>query len=136
MVSTNPDNFNQKVRDRYFALRENIFSADSLVNRYRSYYNKVKNCGADNREERRWSGDEDIAFLPLDFDEEIDYIEDWLRHRLEVTDEFFNNPRTGIGGITMQPEVDDVLYNPMGLKVNDGYKGIVITKNGKKYLKK
>ena len=136
LVSTNPDNFNQKVRDRYFALRENIFSADSLVNRYRAYFDKVKYCGAANREERRWSGDEDIAFLTLNFDDEIDYIEDWLRHRLEVTDEFFNNPRTGIGGITMQPEVDDVLYNPMGLKVNDGYKGIVITKNGRKYLKK
>ena len=136
LVSTNPDNFNQKVHDRYFALRENIFSADSLVNRYRSYYNKVKNCGAADREERRWSGDEDIAFLALDFEKEIDYIEDWLRHRLDVTDEFFNNPRTGVESITILPDDDDVLYTPMGLKVNDDYKGIVITKKGKKYLKK
>ena len=136
MVSINPDNFNQKVHDRYFGLRKNIFSTDSLVNRYHSYYEKVKYCGAADREERRWSGDSDIANLTLDFDQEIDYIEDWLRHRLDVLDEFFNNPRTGIDNITMQPLDNEILYTPIGLKVNDRYKGLVITRSGRKYFKK
>lgn len=136
MVNLDPDDFNQKVRDRYFGLRENIFSADSLVNRYRSCYNMVKNCGAACREERRWSGDSDIAGLTLDFDQEIDYIEDWLRHRLEVLDKYFNHPVAELGNTSLQPEEKDACYTPLGLRVNKTYKGLVITKNGKKYFKK
>ncbi|MBO4851435.1 MAG: CotH kinase family protein [Prevotella sp.] len=136
MMCLNPDDFNQKVRDRYFKLREGIFSADSLVARYRSYYDKIHRCGADKREERRWSGDSDIAGLTLDFESEIEYIEDWLRHRLDVIDEFFTNPRTGMRNIRMQPGKDDALYTPLGLRVNEAYKGLVISKNGRKYIRR
>ena len=136
LMCLNPDNYNQKVRDRYFSLREDIFSADSLVSRYRSYYEKLKHCGADKREERRWSGDSDIAGLTLDFEQEMAYIEEWLRLRLDVLDEFFTNPRTAVKGIRMFPGKDDVLYTPMGQRVNGTYKGLVVSKGGRKYIRR
>lgn len=136
LMCLNPDNYNQKVRDRYFSLREDIFSADSLVSRYRSYYDKLKRSGADKREERRWSGDSDIGNLTLDFEQEMAYIEEWLKLRLDVTDEFFTNPRTAVKKISIYPPKDDALYTPMGQRVNGTYKGLVISKGGRKYFRR
>ena len=64
------------------------------------------------------------------------YIEEWLRLRLDVLDEFFTNPRTAVKGIRMFPGMDDVLYTPMGQRVNGTYKGLVVSKGGRKYIRR
>lgn len=135
LFETNAGNYRQKVVDRYLELRKTYFSLEYLTNIFRHYYDLVKDSGAATREEKRWSGDSDISFLSLNFEEEYAYIIDWLMHRLEYLDLAFSQDFVN--------EITDVVnnmgheyrYTPSGIQVNQSYKGIVII-NGKKYLVK
>lgn len=131
----NPDGFLQTVADRYRQLRtEGALQTDSLKDRYRRYYQLVHDCGADLREEHRWSGDTDIAGLDLNFAEEIAYIEDWLEHRLPLLDVYFANP-TNVKDVTGERNAaEPEYYNLAGQKVSALYQGIIIAK-GRKSLR-
>ena len=131
----NPDGFLQTVADRYRQLRtEGALQTDSLKGRYRRYYQLVHGCGADLREEHRWSGDTDIAGLDLNFAEEIAYIEDWLEHRLPLLDVYFADPTT-VKDVTGERNVaEPEYYNLAGQKVSAQYQGIIIAR-GRKSLR-
>ena len=130
-----PDGFLQTVADRYRQLRtEGALQTDSLKDRYRRYYQLVHGCGADLREEHRWSGDTDITGLDLNFAEEIAYIEDWLEHRLPLLDVYFANPTT-VKDVTGERNVaEPEYYNLAGQKVSAQYQGIIIAR-GRKSLR-
>lgn len=72
--------------NRYWKLRETIFDPDSLVARYTAIYDRLDACGALSREAVRWSDTGDIAHRMLEFDEEFDYLCDWLRRRIAFLD--------------------------------------------------
>ena len=78
--------FNRMVVNRYWQLRETILQPDSLVARYGAIYNRLENCGALGREASRWSDTGDIAHRFLVFDEEYEYLCDWLRRRIAYLD--------------------------------------------------
>ena len=84
--NTNADNFNQRVRLRYRDLRETFLKTDAILDRFRKQLGEFKTCGADQREYERWSGDTDVARRRLDFDNEMDYIEDWVTKRMNYLD--------------------------------------------------
>ena len=84
--------YRDEVIARYKELRETVLNTDSLVNRYRAAIDELENSGAAAREEARWSGDTDLAKKPLDLSAEMDYVEDWIRRRMEYLDEFVFNP--------------------------------------------
>ena len=136
LLETDADGYKQKVMNRYEELRSNYFSLSYLTNTYRHYYDLMKNSGAAAREEQRWSGDSDIAYLNLNFEKEYAYIIDWLEHRLQYLDQYFLNdlPQSGIHAATNDAGISH-RYTLSGIQVNPSYKGIVII-NGKKYLVK
>ena len=84
-LKSQPD-FYLRVVNRYWELRETVLDPDSLVNRYTRIYQRLQACGALDREEVRWSDTGDIAHRMLDFDDELDYLCDWLRRRIAYMD--------------------------------------------------
>ncbi len=126
----NPDDYRGQLAKRYFTLRKDIFSYGSLIGRYDSYYQKIYNCGATTREERRWSGDPDIADLPLDFANELEFIKEWLQQRLDYLDSFFNDPLV-IRNVRTDIPAQNMEFNPLGERASSSYRGIVITKGRK-----
>jgi len=86
MRETNAYNFNEEVRLRYRDLRQNYLATENILNRFRTYLNEFKTCGAAEREYAKWNGDTDIARLNLDFDVEMDYLTDWFTRRMNYLD--------------------------------------------------
>lgn len=83
---TNADDFNEKVRLRYRDLRANHLATESILQRFRTYLDEFKACGAAQREYDRWNGNSDISGLNLDFDTEMDYLTDWFTRRMNYLD--------------------------------------------------
>ena len=83
---TNAEDFNMQVRLRYRDLRQNWLSTESILNRFRSQLDEFKTCGAAQREYDKWSYDSDVAWHQLDFDDEMDYLEDWFTRRMNYLD--------------------------------------------------
>ena len=83
---TDADDFNLKVLRRYRELRKNYLATDNILQRFRTYLNEFKTAGADQREYARWSGDSDVAGHTLDFDDEMDYLTDWITRRMNYLD--------------------------------------------------
>jgi len=79
-------NFRQQVLDTYWQLRTTVLHPDSLVARYNAVFDTLQASGALWRETQRWSGDTDIARRTLDFDDERQYITDWLTRRIAYLD--------------------------------------------------
>ena len=86
LKSVSQDFFDMPVRLRYRDLRQTYLATDSILDRFRKYLAEFKTCGADQREYDRWSYDSDIAGYPLDFDDELAYIEDWFTRRMNYLD--------------------------------------------------
>ena len=78
--------FQRRVVNRYWQLRETVLDPDSLVARYQSIYDRLDACGALARESQRWSGIDEIEHRDLVFDEEMEYLCDWLRRRIAYLD--------------------------------------------------
>ena len=86
LFKNNPQDFAARLKQRYIELRQGVLHTDSLVNRYVSTIDTLQWAGAAAREEARWSGNSDISGLPLNFEAEKAYIEQWLRARLAYLD--------------------------------------------------
>lgn len=86
LIQNNIHHFNDSLNYRYKELRKDLLTTDSLIARYRYYYDLLKKSGAAQREEIRWSGDNDIRGEVIDFDNEIVYISNWLTTHLEWLD--------------------------------------------------
>lgn len=80
-----PD-FNRRVVNRYWQLRESLVTPDSLISRFAAAYDLLRDCGAIKREEMRFSEDSDINFRVLDFNDEFEYISDWIQRRIAFLD--------------------------------------------------
>ena len=130
------DWFCDLVEERYYSLRKDILSEDSLKQRYINYLDCFRKSGAAQRETDRWSGDTDISGLDLDFDEEQEYIEDWIERRMAHLDTYIVT--SGIKEIETDSRkrfIDNNIYNLSGQKVESGSlrPGIYII-NGKKFV--
>ena len=133
LLRTNYQNFRWEIGDLYFKYRKDVFSLDSLFSRYQAHYDLINDCGAKQREERRWSGDTDILELKLDIADELAYIHDWLEHRLEHLDVFFKDP-VHIDDVMASPS-DDWEFTPFGTPVFPSYRGIIVSK-GRKHIRR
>ena len=71
---------------RYAALRREQFDARRLKERFKQYFELFRQTGADRREEKRWSGKNNIY---LDFAAEEQYIYNWIDQRLAYCDSCF-----------------------------------------------
>jgi hypothetical protein len=118
------------VLSRYHELRPTVFSVASLQQRFVDAYESMRRCGALQREERRWSGDSDIAGLDLNFSEELEYIKQWIAQRMEFLDQSFAT--LAIEELRPEPAADrcyDLLGRPArpgkGLLLHRGRKTLV-----------
>ena len=80
--------YHNEVLERYSELRKTWLDTENLVKRYRDAITELQECGAASREEARWSGDTDLARKELNLGNEMDYVENWIRQRMEYLDEF------------------------------------------------
>lgn len=132
LKENNPNNFNENVIERYHQLRNNYLSTESLINRFKSYYNIIKESGAAEREEEKWSKDSDINGEIINFEKELDYITDWITKHMNYLDENVFSSTNAINTIPYH-NTNNYFYTINGIKTNTLTKGIYI-QNGKKYI--
>lgn len=84
--ATDPS-FHGLATERYWELRSTTFNPDSIVARYKAYFDEMKNCGADQREIARWSQGSDLAGRKLNFDTELEYLRNWWTLHIAFLDE-------------------------------------------------
>ena len=135
LIQLNVDNFKEKIYNRYKELRQNIFTEESLRQRYHHYFELIRNSGAASREENRWSGDTDIAGYSLNFQQEYSYIEDWIKQRLLYIDKEFSALTTNIYNLSVNKKNENSIYNILGQRVKKMEKGNIYIINRKKYIK-
>lgn len=87
--------FHNLAMKRYWQLRATTFNPDSILNRYRNYFDEMKRCGADQREIARWSYGSDLGGRQLDFDNELEYIRDWWTRHIDFLDNNTFAPQAG-----------------------------------------
>ena len=86
-LKENLPSFHGMATERYWELRETTFNPDSILQRYRIYFDEMKRCGADQREITRWSRGSDLAGHELNFDTELEYLTDWWTRHIAYLDE-------------------------------------------------
>ena len=117
---TDAEDFNMQVRLRYRDLRENWLATESILNRFRSQLDEFKTCGAAQREYDKWSYDSDVAGRQLDFDNEMEYLEDWFTRRMNYLDNIrfkIGELPSAISDINMTSHTNSDVYNLRGQKV-------------------
>lgn len=131
----------QKYRDavqlRYWELQQGYLNADALKERYTACMEHFMRSGAAARESERWSGDTDICGLTLDFEEELNFVTDWIDKRIT----FLNEGEFSLKTSSLPPPPDwvettdqnAVWFNVLGLPVAVPAHGVYILK-GKKYF--
>lgn len=134
LIATNAGNFNSQVRERYWSARKDVLSTDSLIARYKSYYQLLKKCGAAERETQRWSGDTDILEQKIDYDKEMEHIANWITRHMKVLDrQLFNDPNAIKSSRVAANESDDV-YTLQGIKVDPNHLGSGVYIKGRKKI--
>ena len=88
----------------------------------RSRPSPPKTSGAAQREYNRWSYDSDVDGRKLDFDNEMDYINDWFTRRMRYLDNVrfkIDELPSSIDGIQIQPTGtgDNSVYDMNGRRV-------------------
>ena len=144
--NTDTEDFNMQVRLRYRDLRQSYLNTESILNRFRTQLDEFKRCGAAQREYDKWSHDSDVAGRELNFDVEMDYLDDWFTRRMNYLDQVrfkideLPSDITNINRIE-NAKANNSIYDIRGQKVGtmDDYDrlpaGIYII-NGKKSVKK
>lgn len=82
----NINNFNESVRYRYRELRNGLLSPENINHRFEVAINRFIESGAAARESKRWSYDSDVEYHALDFQNELDFIKDWVTRRITYLD--------------------------------------------------
>lgn len=107
----NTDSFNDRLKYRYDELRFSYFSPESLVKRFTDYVDMFKKSGAADREITRWNYADGVS---LDFDNELDYLTEWIHTRTDYLNQQYGEPsaiENEESAFLMYPNpVSDVLY--------------------------
>ena len=82
LLKVNPDNYRDRVKSRWKALRKDKFSNNSLFSRIDKIYSKFDTEGIYEREWKVWPNQ-------IGKEEHYEYLKNWLRNRLIFLDEHF-----------------------------------------------
>lgn len=86
LIETNPNNYKNRVKQRWIALRETTFSDEELASRIDKIYNRFTDEKIYQREELVWN-----SFLnEVPKEEHYKYLKRFLKNRLDFLDEHFN----------------------------------------------
>lgn len=82
LTRLSPDNFNERLCQRYQELRRGVFSPEAIYGRFTVAYENLQRSGVYGREELRWASS-------LWYDQEqLDYTQQWLTDRVAFLDDF------------------------------------------------
>ena len=134
--------FMQRCAERWFALKDNLFAPDSIMQRIHRYASLLHDSGAWSRESALWDGKIQVPGFPLvrlgdELQKEIARVEEWYRGNHGYVDRIFCNA-TSIRTPTYQPftsiyDVHGRAY-PGDTRFEQLPRGIYII-NGRKYVK-
>lgn len=82
LFETNPDNFSEKMKTRWFFLRENNFCEKNITAVFDCYFQKMNASDIIIKENLIWD-------VNLDISEEQEYINNWISDRLDFLDNYF-----------------------------------------------
>lgn len=82
LIQSNPDNFRSRVKDRWFELRQQLFSEATLMSRVETNIHQLNSYNAYEKENALWGSD-------IESTVERNYIHNWLMDRLVHLDGFF-----------------------------------------------
>lgn len=126
------------VHYRYKELAPTYLNADSLIARFEKYFMLFERGGAAAREELRWSGDTDIAGLNLNFQQELEFMKNWIEKRFEYLNngEFLeNNVNTAIQKLETLDAAEPI-YTILGVPVDLPKEAGIYIQKGKKIIVK
>lgn len=83
LINLNPQQFKKRLAGRWFTLRENILSENSLFNDIETQYNFLTSNGVYKREGKLWSTSNSMG--------EVNYLKNRTSQRLLWLDNYFNN---------------------------------------------
>ncbi|GAB3924999.1 hypothetical protein GCM10028804_26120 [Larkinella terrae] len=81
LFTLDPNGFKSKMRNRWFALRQNDFSLQTLKNKLGANYNLLTSEGVYERETMKWPGTVQLSDMAV--------VNSWLEKRLNFLDEYF-----------------------------------------------
>lgn len=135
--NNNVGDYRNKVAERWQQLcNDGILSKEAFDKRIDDYVEALTVSGAWQREYDKWNNNP--VALKKDLHEEAQYVKEWYSKNYDNLANTVFSTSTGISNIAYsdgQHNGKATLYNIMGQKVDNDYKGIVIV-NGKKILKK
>lgn len=132
--NNNVNKYQTAVADRWLELSTGVLSVEEFNKRLDAYTDQIVNSGAWQREYDMWNNNP--VPLTKNLYDEISYVKDWYKRNFKnLNENIYYGIETGIGYIHNPETAPHTLYNIMGQKVDDAYKGIVI-ENGKKSLRK
>ena len=99
------------------------------------YYNLIKDCGAAEREENKWSGDSDVDGRTIHFESEFNDIKNWIIRHMDFLDKTVFSVNTDIQNIDHSPSFNHSMsiYNLQGKRLYSTKRGINIV-DGKKVM--
>lgn len=127
------NNFNEKTNKRYYELRNSYLSTQNLIQRYNTYYELIKNSGAALREEQKWSKDSDVNGEDINFEKEIEYINDWIIRHMTYLDKNVFPIDTKINHPYYNITDKHIIYNLKGQRIEKQARDIYI-QNRRKFL--
>lgn len=80
--NVDPDDWNAQLARRYRELRRTVLRPDRLYARFAHYFDLLRLSGADRRESQRWTGRD----VYLDFDDEAQFLKQWIEERIAKLD--------------------------------------------------
>ena len=84
LIETNADDFKVKLKIRWAASRNNIFTKNNLLSRFQNYADEMEASGVFQRDRSKWN-------LSNSLTGELNYVSTWLDARLIFLDDYFDN---------------------------------------------
>ena len=85
LIGLDVNGFNETTRRRYQTLRSSWLSTASLQQRFHRYAELMGGCGATRREEAR-AAEGNPLNVPIDFEAELNYIDQWIERHMRFLD--------------------------------------------------
>lgn len=84
LMALNPDNYRQKLKNRWLSLRENSWAQENIAKYFNKYFHLFQSSDIIQKENQVWN-------IELDMNEEQVFINEWTENRLIYLDEFFSS---------------------------------------------
>lgn len=128
--------YTQQLAQRYAQLRQSVWSRESLQQRFAEAAEMMEQSGAADREEKKWSGDSDLAGLTLNFKRQRHYILAWIKGRLDFLDAYYHYVPTSIAIPKRREKGAETgpIYNLLGQRIHHLHRGQLYICNGKKHI--